>query len=230
MLTMVATAAHAAKPNDFDQISATLSATARINNNCSAQVIYSDRDRVSGEVKTLVLTARHCVEGAKDAETQRVEFFKYDARLNVTASVTFLADVIGKSSSSDIALLRLRDKQNLFPAEPIALESADAELYVGEDTLAVGFPLATSATVTRGTLGPRERIAITGKEVPYQRNTAGIAGGSSGGGLYHTGTDGKLKLIGIATAGVKGVNFVNYYTTVDSLHEYLKVIAPEAVK
>jgi len=203
--------------------------TGRLNENCSAQVVYSDRDKVSGEVKTIVLTAKHCVADLKPGQTSKVEFFDRDDNLSETGAKVYLADVAGQSATADVAILRLRDKDTYFTS--IALEVAKPKLVFGEDVITVGYPRAQTLTVTTGVLGVKERQAIGGKqEAEFQRATSDIVGGSSGGGLYHKTTDGTYKLIGITTAGLNGAPFYGLYTPIGDIVDYLKVAVPGSVK
>lgn len=202
-------------------------ATGRLNGNCSAQVIYSEFDKVKSEVVTLVLTAKHCVTPSKDGDTQRLEFAKLDPSLSETGSVIYLADVAGRSANADVALLRLREKAKTFPAK-IELDRTP-KLTFGEVVYTLGYPGGNTLTVTPGQLGVRERNPVSGEEREYLRATPGIIGGNSGGGLYHV-VDGKLKLIGLTTAGRRDATFYGLYTPVEDIVAYLKVAAPEVLK
>lgn len=203
--------------------------TGRLNSNCSGQIIYSDRDKVSGEVKTIFLTAKHCVADSKPGDTQKIEIFTRDDDLRETGANVYLADVVGQSSTSDVAILRLRDKQTYFTA--VQLEGRKPKLVLAEPVVTVGYPRAQTITLTTGILGVRERQAIGGKpEAEFLRATSDIVGGSSGGALYHTSGEGQYKLIGITTAGLNGAPFYGLYTPINDIVDYLKVAVPEAVK
>jgi S1-C subfamily serine protease len=223
----LASIAHAQDPvaakKLWDQVAAP---TAKLSNSCTAEIIYSNRDQRTGKVETLVLTAKHCVDTAKPGDTQTVDVTSYDGRLNAVKVTSYLADVAGKAAASDVALLRLRDKETYFE-KVIALESAEAPLLFGEDVIAVGYPRAMALTLTRGALGPIDRINVTGQEHGYLRSSTDIAPGSSGGGLYHIAADGDWKLIGIATAGVTSAPFMTFFTSIDEIEAYLKVAAPQ---
>lgn len=203
-----------------------LSPTIRLNGNCSGQLVFSRRDARSGDVETLVLTAKHCVADQKTDTTQSVEMTIYDDGLSADRIVIYPGDVIGRSASDDIALIRLRDKTTLFESLA-AFERGSARLYVGEDVVAVGHPKALAITITRGTLGPIERSTVSGSERDYLRSSAPIVGGSSGGGLYHRDDAGNYRLIGIATAGYRDANFITYFTPIAAIEAYLKVAAPQ---
>lgn len=203
-------------------------ATARINGNCSAQVIYSERDRISGKVETLLLTAKHCVADTKEGDTQTVEFLSVDDQLRPTGSLVFTADVKGRSFNSDVALLQLRERQIIFD-NVVTIAAADRPVKFGEPTVTAGYPAAGSLTVTAGLLGQRERSKVSGSDHEYQRATSDIMGGSSGGALY-LGGEGSYQLYGLTTAGIRGAPFYGLYTTVDDIREYLKVAAPQVLK
>lgn len=228
MLVLMIGAAWADMPAAVQKIhDQMLDATVKLNGNCSSEIIYSSRDQKTGDVETLILTAKHCVVEMKDTETAKVEKTIYDGRLQPIGMLTYYGDVIGKSFSSDVALVRLRDKQTYF-ANVIKLESASAPLYIGEDVATTTYPAAMAITVTKGLLGPMERAAIGDlPEHAYLRATPDIAPGSSGGGLYHFDGAGNYRLIGITTAGFRGFPFLSMFTPIDDIEAYLKVAAPE---
>jgi S1-C subfamily serine protease len=220
------TTASAKMPADYGEIAKVANATVQVNGNCSGQVIQSQRDAVSGRVSTLILTAKHCV-GPKADEHHRISFPLYDAGLNPIGERIAIAKVAGRSADSDIAILRLLDTDTLHQfVAPLA--AADVRLYQSEDVIVLGFPRGMALTVTRGSLGPRERALIGGTvALMLLRATAPLAPGSSGGGLYHIAEDGSYQLIGIVTAGISASPFMGYHTPIDQLRAYLKVAAPE---
>jgi S1-C subfamily serine protease len=189
---------------------------------CSGTVIYSEPNpEAPKEITTYILTALHCVKD-EPTEPLRVEVPTYDKMLVQTGSVTYRADVYARSWKSDSALLVLKDQTTHF--EHVAkIAPPDEALYEGEDTWAVGYPLGTSRTITRGVYAPTYAIKLdAGKLADYDRATNDIAPGSSGGGLFHLNTAGDYELIGTTTAGYRGAPFMGLYTGVASIQDFLK--------
>ena len=199
--------------------------TAQLNNNCSASLVYSGRDQVTGLVKTILLTAKHCVAGQKS--DMKVEFQVYQNN-RIVKRDQYIARVAGEWYKGDLALLELRDKQTYF-ANVAKIAPDKTELFMAEDVWTVGYPLAMSLTITRGLFGGLETQDFNGPGMEYYRATPDIAGGNSGGALYHQNAAGDYEIIGVTTAGVRGNPFVGLYTTVIDIREYLKIALPEAL-
>ena len=92
--------AHAADKAELAKLQKeVLGVTVQLNGNCSGTVIYSNRDKVSGDVTTLILSAGHCAID-KDSD-QRIEFpvyqdneiVKKDAYVGKVFGVYFIADL-----------------------------------------------------------------------------------------------------------------------------------------
>lgn len=201
------------------------SPTVQLNGNCSGTVVWSKRDEKSGEVATYILTAKHCVSNQN--EDQFADVPVYHDNLLVKKE-RYIARVHGLFFNADIGLFRLKDKQTLF--ERVAkLAPAKPALKMGEDVWTVGYPLGWSLTVTEGLFGVIEVSDFDKPGQEYYRATPDITGGNSGGGLYRKNGAGDYELIGITTAGARGLPFIALYTPIGKVHEYLKVALPEAV-
>lgn len=214
--------------SSLDQIAG---ASVRLNGNCSGTIIHSDRDEVSGKVKTIVLTAKHCVKGSKPGETHRIELIEVDDQLREIGSRYYTADVIGQSTASDLAVLKLRDDNTYFGHVDVA--PAEPKVKFGEPILTLGYPAGMSLTLTTGMLGYRDRVGIGGEnEVSYQRATADVNPGSSGGALYHLkpGKTDDYELLGVTAAMRTGVPYFAFYVPADLINEYVKVAVPEVLK
>ncbi|HEX7100726.1 MAG TPA: trypsin-like peptidase domain-containing protein [Acidimicrobiia bacterium] len=144
-----------------------------------------------------LLTNHHVVE---DATNLGVIF---------SDGITYGAEVVGTDPLTDIAVLRT----NRPDLTPIRLGS-EADLVIGERTVAVGNPLGLlgGPSVTSGILSAKGRsLQVTGDTVLYGllQTDAPITRGSSGGALL----DEEGKLIGITTAigvsdvGAEGLGF-----------------------
>lgn len=219
---------YAASGPELDKMQAQMFApTVQLNGNCSGTVVWSKRDEKSGEVATYILTAKHCV--SNQGQDQYADVPVYHDNLLVKKE-RYIARVHGLFYGADIGLFRLKDKQTLF--ERVAkLAPAKPVLKMGEDVWTVGYPLGWSLTVTEGLFGVIEVSDFDkpGADIEYYRATPDITGGSSGGGLYRKNGAGDYELIGITTAGARGLPFIALYTPVSKVHEYLKVALPEII-
>ena len=128
----------------------------------------------------LVVTNAHVVQGLSTVEVRFTGGRAYGGR------------VLGVDEVADIALLDLSVSR---PLKAVALGDSN-EIMVGEDVVAMGFPLAdmlgVSPTITRGIVSAKRSIS----EVTLLQTDAAINPGSSGGPLF--GRDGKV--VGVNTA------------------------------
>jgi len=119
----------------------------------------------------------------------------------------FEAEIVLKDPRSDLAVLRLKDVKEKFPA--IELGDSDT-LQVGDFVLAIGNPFGVGQTVTHGIVSAvaRTQVGISDYQFFIQTDAA-INPGNSGGALV----DQSGKLIGINTAifsrsgGSQGIGF-----------------------
>lgn len=200
--------------------------TVQLNENCSGTLIWSKRDDKSGEVRTVILTAGHCVQDdmAKDV---KVDFPIYQ-NSRLVAKNRYIGRTLGVYFAADLALVQLVDKQTYF-ATVSRIAPDTPEVTMGEDAWTVGYPLGAALTVTKGLFGALETIDFPKSGTEYFRATPDIAPGNSGGALYHKNGAGDYELLGVTTAGMRGFSFVNFYTPIEKIRAYLKVALPEAV-
>lgn len=194
---------------------------------CSGEIISSIRDAKSGKVSTIVLTAKHCV---KDEPKQivPVNVAVHDDTLRKTGTVTYLADVLGMSYKSDLALLRLRDKDTLF--EKVAtVAPKDVKLEFAQDVVVISYPLGMSQTYTKGNLGfvdDENAFADVSQSTQFLRATPDVAPGSSGSSMFTLAKNDKgvdtYMIIGVTTGTVKGFPFFNFFTPPSEIGEYLE--------
>ena len=119
----------------------------------------------------------------------------------------FEAEIVLKDPRSDLAILRLKDANEKFPA--IELGDSDT-LQVGDFVLAIGTPFGVGQTVTHGIVSAvaRTQVGISDYQFFVQTDAA-TNPGNSGGALV----DQSGKLIGINTAifsrsgGSQGIGF-----------------------
>lgn len=203
-----------------------LAATAQLNKNCSATVIKSERDAKTGKVETVLITAKHCVDGAGDGE-QLVEFPIYKGTHRI-GNKDFVGKVKGTSYKVDLALVKLVDEDTLF--EKVSkLAPAEIDSHIGDAVITVGYPFGLSLTVTSGNFGQSEVIDFPKAGTEYYRATPMIAGGNSGGAMYLKSDAGDYTLAGVTTAvlGGQAGGFAGFYTPSYLIHDYLKTALPE---
>jgi len=143
----------------------------------------------------LIVTNNHVIEGADQV------------KVSLADKREFEAEIVLKDSRSDLAVLRIGDKREKFPA--IDLGDSDA-LQVGDVVLAIGNPFGVGQTVTHGIVSAvaRTQVGITDYQFFIQTDAA-INPGNSGGALVDVGG----RLIGINTAifsrsgGSQGIGF-----------------------
>lgn len=203
-----------------------IKAVPQLNENCSASVIYSERDAKSGEVETLLITAKHCVADAEKYQ-MNVDFFQY-AKNKIVKKDRFIGHVKGTSYNHDLALIQIDDKNTLFE-NVNKIAPKDADIKMGDDTVAIGYPFGLGLTFTEGKFMSQVQVdwPEAGKE--YFRSTPDIGPGNSGGALLRKKADGSFEQIGVTTAVITGFPFMGLFTDLDDIHEYLSVAAPEAL-
>lgn len=143
----------------------------------------------------LVVTNNHVVEGATEVKVALADRRELEA------------EIVLKDARTDLAILRIKDGREKFPA--IEIGNSD-ELQVGDLVLAIGNPFAVGQTVTHGIVSAlaRTQVGITDYQFFIQTDAA-INPGNSGGALV----DLSGRLVGINTAiysrsgGSQGIGF-----------------------
>ena len=105
---------------------------------------------------------------------------------------SFKADVVGKDSKTDLALLRIKSPKPL----PFVKFGDSDKARVGDWVLAIGNPFGLGGTVTAGILSARAREINSGPYDDFLQTDAAINRGNSGGPMFDM--DGNV--IGINTA------------------------------
>lgn len=106
---------------------------------------------------------------------------------------SYEAELIGKDSKTDLALLKIKDSEGPFPS----VEFADSDdVRVGDWMIAIGNPFGLGNTVTAGIISARSRDIRAGPYDDFLQVDAPINRGNSGGPSFNL--DGKV--IGINTA------------------------------
>ena len=139
-----------------------------------------------------VLTNLHVIEGAKKISVITNNDKQYDAK------------VIGKDKPSDLAVLKIEDKDAKF--RPVKFGDVD-EARIGDIILAFGNPYGLGLSVSQGIISAKSRSIGIGEQ-QYIQTDAAINQGNSGGPLFNL--DGEV--IGVNSAifkdiGANGVGF-----------------------
>lgn len=190
---------------------------------CSGTVIYSDRDKVSGDVATYVLTAKHCTKTL--GEVISVQKTDYSDDLDERVIRAYPATTWGVSYASDLAIVKLDDKDDLWIGVASVLPKG-TKLEYNQPVVITAYPAGASMTTTYGNLGFVEKVkqlSDVSQSTRFQRATPDIAPGSSGGALFTKDAAGDYKLIGTTTAGLRGFSFINMFTPIDEIRAYLDV-------
>ncbi len=161
----------------------------------SEQLQRSLGSGVMVDASGLVVTNNHVIEGADQV------------KVSLADKREFEAEIVLKDSRSDLAVLRIKDSGEKFPA--IDFGNSDA-LQVGDLVLAIGNPFGVGQTVTHGIVSAvaRTQVGITDYQFFIQTDAA-INPGNSGGALV----DLNGRLVGINTAifsrcgGSHGIGF-----------------------
>ncbi|MDE1968837.1 MAG: DegQ family serine endoprotease [Alphaproteobacteria bacterium] len=105
---------------------------------------------------------------------------------------SFKAEVVGKDSKTDLALLRIKSSKPL----PFVKFGDSDKSRVGDWVLAIGNPFGLGGTVTAGILSARAREINSGPYDDFLQTDAAINRGNSGGPMFNMDGD----VIGINTA------------------------------
>ncbi|MGF7162368.1 serine protease Do [Rhodoligotrophos appendicifer] len=147
----------------------------------------------------LIVTNNHVVSGAEKIQVNFVDGSNLDA------------EVVGRDTKTDLALLRVK------PTSPLkAVELGDSDkLRVGDWVMAIGNPFGLGGSVTLGIVSARNRDINAGPYDDFIQTDAAINRGNSGGPLF----DMNGKVIGINSAiispsgGSIGIGFAIPSTT-----------------
>lgn len=231
-LTSSLTGARAGPPLELALIQKQMLApVAQINRSCSAPIIYSGKPKVAdpsnpNAVVTYLLSAKHCAND--DGLIQDVYIPVYDNNRIVKEEV-YKAVIDKKFVKHDLATYRLLDDKTVF-TNVAQLADEDVELYEGEKVWTVGYSLGEVRTITDGLFGNRVSIPFPDpkKDMEYFRSTPQIAGGNSGGSLFHHNKEtNSYEIIGTTSAAIGASDFVGYYVPIDVIHDFLSYALPD---
>src|SRR3984893_3160274 len=152
-----------------------------------------------------IVTNNHVVENADKVEVRM-------------GKERFPAKIVGRDSSTDLALLKI-DAHRRLP--PIPLGDSD-KLRVGEWVMTIGDPLTFDKTVTVGVVSAKERSGLTADAATrsfenFIQTDAAINFGNSGGPLINVNGE----VIGINTAMFRPAQNIGFAIPVNTLKQVL---------
>ncbi|MEY4617753.1 MAG: hypothetical protein RJB66_2713 [Pseudomonadota bacterium] len=152
----------------------------------------------------LIITNNHVIDGADVILVQLTEGSQKE----------FKAEVIGRDSRTDIALIKINSKQKL-PTAPLGT-SADVE--VGEWVAAFGNPYGHGHTMTKGIISAKGREIGELNRFPFLQTDASINPGNSGGPLVNS----KGFVIGVNSAIDARAQGIGFAIPIDDVKVVIK--------
>ncbi|MGA1868627.1 MAG: DegQ family serine endoprotease [bacterium] len=154
-----------------------------------------------------ILTNYHVVKDADDIKVTTSTENEYEAK------------VIGSDEDMDIALLKIKAKENL----PI-VEMGDSDaLQIGEWVVAIGNPFGLEHTVTAGIVSAKWRPIGQGPYNSFIQTDASINPGNSGGPLLNI----EGKVVGINTAIIMGGDGIGFAIPINMVQSVLSDLKEE---
>lgn len=152
----------------------------------------------------LIITNNHVIEGADVIQVQITEGVEKE----------FKAEVIGRDSRTDIALIKITGKQK-FPVAPLGNSS---EVAVGEWVAAFGNPYGHGHTMTKGIISAKGRDIAELNRFPFLQTDASINPGNSGGPLVNS----KGLVIGVNSAIDARAQGIGFAIPIDDVRKVIK--------
>jgi len=137
-----------------------------------------------------IITNNHVIEGASEI------------RVRLSTEKEFDAEIIGRDSKTDLALIKIKSWNDL----PVVELGDSDKVEIGEWVMAIGNPFGLSQTVTVGIVSAKGRVIGSGPYDDFIQTDASINPGNSGGPLFNI----KGEVVGINTAIVasgQGIGF-----------------------
>jgi serine protease Do len=156
----------------------------------------------------VIVTNNHVIDGAEEIQ------------VNLHDGTKLKAELIGKDTKTDIALLKVKPDKELKSVK----FGSSAGIRVGDWVMAIGNPFGLGGTVTVGIISAKARNINSGPYDDYLQTDASINKGNSGGPLFNM--DGEV--IGVNTAiisptgGSIGIGFAVPADTVMPVVEQLR--------
>ncbi len=137
-----------------------------------------------------IITNNHVIEGASEI------------RVRLSTEKEFDAEIIGRDSKTDLALIKIKSWNDL----PVVELGDSDKVEIGEWVMAIGNPFGLSHTVTVGIVSAKGRVIGSGPYDDFIQTDASINPGNSGGPLFNINGE----VVGINTAIVasgQGIGF-----------------------
>ena len=128
----------------------------------------------------IIVTNNHVIDGAEEIQ------------INLHDGTKLKAELIGKDTKTDIALLKVNPKTELKAVK----FGSSAAIRVGDWVMAIGNPFGLGGSVTVGVISAKARNINSGPYDDYLQTDASINKGNSGGPLFNM--DGEV--VGVNTA------------------------------
>ena len=154
----------------------------------------------------LIVTNNHVIEGADLIEVQLTE----------NSDKQYKAEVIGRDSRTDIALIKIKPDAKLTAA---ALGSSD-EAQVGEWVAAFGNPYGHGHTMTKGIISSKGRSIEEINKFPLIQTDASINPGNSGGPLVNS----KGFVIGVNSAIDARAQGIGFAIPIDEVKKVIPIL------
>ncbi len=208
----------------------------------SGTVVYSGKNK-KGEYETYVVTNHHVIESGivvkkvwdsklgKDIKkdirsTATVEFFKYNNYSRCIGNFGVESDIVAYDSEQDMALLRLRDKENsakhvakIYPKNKIR------NIHVFDRVYAVGAALGHAPLQTPGEITHMDDEIENYK---YWMSNAQTIYGNSGGAIYRFGDNyeyiGIPSRISVSLSGFSAtpITHMGFFIPIDRIYDFLQ--------
>ncbi|MHC1720676.1 MAG: trypsin-like peptidase domain-containing protein [Clostridiaceae bacterium] len=157
---------------------------------------------VSGDGR--IITNYHVIGGADNVKVILQDGSEYEAE-----------GLLGYSKELDIAILKLRNAENLR-----ALQLGDSDkILLGEDVIAIGNPEGYRGTISEGIISGLHRMNSNLRLAEDIQISAPISDGSSGGGLFNM----QGQLIGITYAQNSANADLNFAIPINQVKPYLDI-------
>lgn len=134
-------------------------------------------------------------------------------RVKLSTGKEYDAEVKGKDSNTDIALIKIKPDKPL----PVATLGNSDKLRVGEWVFAIGNPFGLDHTVTTGIISAKGRMIGSGPYDNFLQTDASINPGNSGGPLFNMAGE----VVGINTAIVAHAQGIGFAIPINMAREIL---------
>jgi serine protease Do len=156
----------------------------------------------------VIVTNNHVIDGAEEIQ------------VNLHDGTKLKAELIGKDTKTDIALLKVKSQKELKAVK----FGSSSGIRVGDWVMAIGNPFGLGGTVTVGIISAKARNINSGPYDDYLQTDASINKGNSGGPLFNM--DGEVVGVNTAiispTGGSIGIGFAVPADTVQPVVEQLR--------